>query len=78
MSLTTARIRASVISANAVTLLCRWQSCKSKHKDDRIWAHFVFCSSSKPNSSAMSERFGAMRFWSAYSSDAVRVKMVTM
>lgn len=54
------------------------KAAKSKHKDDRIWTHFVFCSSSKPNSSAMSERFGAMRFWSAYSSDAVSVKIVTM
>ncbi len=45
-----------------------------------LWtrSHFVFSSSLKPNSSAMSERFGAIRFWSAYSSDAVSVKIVTM
>lgn len=41
-------------------------------------AHLVFCSSSKPNSSAMSERLGAIRFWSAYSSEAVSVNIVTM
>ena len=40
--------------------------------------HLTFSSSEKPNSAAMALRLGAMRFWSAYSRDAVSVKMATM
>lgn len=41
-------------------------------------AHLSRCSSLKWNSRAIAVRLGAIRFWSAYSSAAVSVKMATM
>ena len=40
-------------------------------------AHLYFSSSLKPNSAAMGDKRGAMRFWSAYNIEAVSVKMKT-